>query len=204
MRKAIHRSPGDFLGTIKEWEDDILEFWPVYLFVNVIYWVMYWALSKSIWNTGLLAKFGIVHSSAIFILVFVPAIVFQIALLVISLKARKAVIAANLVSGASLLLCLYSGLYLFYGSAQNFGSNLSKVDAFYFALGILTTAGTGTIAPVSEFARILTSSQYVVDLFYVVGIIAIGTARLTPTVLSARNRTDGNSERERDPVSDSD
>jgi hypothetical protein len=159
--------------------------------VNVIYWILYWTLSKSVWNLSLLSELGVVPTSAIFAIIFAPGIVWQVALLVTSLKARKGVIAINLVSGASLLLCMYSSVYFYYGSAQNFGSNLSRVDAFYFALGIFTTAGTGTIAPVSEFARMLTSSQYVLDLFYVGGVIAIGTARLTP---NGSERTGGRRE----------
>lgn len=45
------------------------------------------------------------------------------------------------------LLYTFSVLYWGYGSASNFSIPLSHLDAIYFAIGTLTTAGTGNILP---------------------------------------------------------
>jgi hypothetical protein len=68
-------------------------------------------------------------------------------------------------------------LYWAIGTRPNFGSELSRVDAVYFALGTLTTAGTGTIAPTSGLARGLVSGQMIVDLVFVAGALTIAITR---------------------------
>src|SRR5689334_4087549 len=53
----------------------------------------------------------------------------------------------------SYVLAVFSLLYYAIGTAKNFSSPLSHTDAFYFALGTLSTAGTGNIVAISEDAR---------------------------------------------------
>ena len=71
------------------------------------------------------------------------------------------------VSAALWLFETFTLLYWNIGTARNFGHSLSHLDAAYFMLGTLTTAGTGSIAPISESARLVVTIQYVVDLGFV-------------------------------------
>jgi hypothetical protein len=59
----------------------------------------------------------------------------------------------------SLLLQLFSYMYWSYGTVNNFNITLSHLDAFYFTLGTLTTAGTGNISAISETTRGLQALQ---------------------------------------------
>ena len=85
---------------------------------------------------------------------------------------------AFLVANAFLLITVeFATLYWVIGTRPNFNPELSRWDATYFALGTLTTAGTGTIAPISDLARALVSGQMVVDLLFVAGALTIAVAR---------------------------
>ena len=55
----------------------------------------------------------------------------------------------------SLILQLFSYIYWTYGTTKNFSVNLTHFDSFYFALGTLTTVGSGTIRgrPARQHAR---------------------------------------------------
>lgn len=77
----------------------------------------------------------------------------------------------------SLVLQFFSYLYWAYGTTRNFSIRLTHLDAFYFALGTLTTAGTGNISPVSETARELQAFQMAVDLAFTGFAVAIILAR---------------------------
>jgi hypothetical protein len=94
-------------------------------------------------------------------------------------KVTKFGIVFAVIVGAANILWIFAALYLTYGSPANFGQHLSNLDAAYFSLGIFTTAGTGTISPISEGARLMVSIQYVVDAVYVVGIVTLALARLS-------------------------
>jgi hypothetical protein len=85
---------------------------------------------------------------------------------------------AFLVANAFLLITVeFATLYWVIGTRPNFNPELSRWDAIYFALGTLTTADTGTIAPISDLARALVSGQMVVDLLFVAGALTIAVAR---------------------------
>jgi len=86
---------------------------------------------------------------------------------------------------STLLLCIFSGIvlsfanmYWHYGTGQNFSITLSRLDAIYFALGTLTTAGTGAIYAKSQVVIGIVSWQIVIDLLFVSGAIALGVTRL--------------------------
>ena len=72
---------------------------------------------------------------------------------------RPVLTALVLVYIFSLLLQLFSYMYWSYGAANNFNITLSHLDAFYFTLGTLTTAGTGNISAISETTRGLQTLQ---------------------------------------------
>jgi voltage-gated potassium channel len=71
----------------------------------------------------------------------------------------------------------FADLYWIMGTTANFSVELSRWGAIYFALGTLTTAGTGTIAPTSDFARALVSGQMLLDLGFVTYVLGIAVAR---------------------------
>jgi DNA-binding transcriptional regulator YhcF (GntR family) len=84
----------------------------------------------------------------------------------------------GLVYVISALTYLFSGLYWGYGEAPNFSINLTRLDAIYFSVGTLTTAGTGNISATSELSRGLQTMQMLLDFALVVFAIAIVMPRL--------------------------
>lgn len=72
---------------------------------------------------------------------------------------------------------VFANIYWAIGTKVNFGVELSRVDALYFSLGTLTTAGTGTIAPTSSFARGLVSVQMALDFAFVATAVTIVITR---------------------------
>jgi len=80
----------------------------------------------------------------------------------------------QLISTLLLVVINFSYLYWNYGSRANFNIDLSRLDAIYFALGTLSTAGTGNITAISETARGLQSLQMALDLglvLFAVGLV---------------------------------
>ena len=85
------------------------------------------------------------------------------------------------------LALVFANVYWAIGTKVNFGVELSRVDALYFSLGTLTTAGTGTIAPISSFARGLVSVQMALDFVFVATAVTIVVTRWSEK-LSAKNQ----------------
>ena len=76
------------------------------------------------------------------------------------------------------LVGVFSQLYWGYGTSSNFSTQLTRLDAIYFAIGTLTTAGTGNINATSEFARGLQTIQMMLDLALIVFAVALVMPRL--------------------------
>jgi len=55
---------------------------------------------------------------------------------------------------------------------------MTHLDATYFTVGALTTAGTGTISPESQSARLLVTIQYAVDLVFLAVVLSVFAGRL--------------------------
>lgn len=72
------------------------------------------------------------------------------------------------------LVINFTYLYWSHGTRQDFNQPLSHLDALYFTLGTLSTAGTGTISATSETSRGLVSLQMAVDMLVL--IFAVGMA----------------------------
>lgn len=72
----------------------------------------------------------------------------------------------------SLLLQFFSYAYWTYGTRPNFNASLSHLDSFYFALGTLTTAGTGSLSATSELARGYQTLQMGLDIA-LIGFVAV-------------------------------
>jgi len=69
----------------------------------------------------------------------------------------------------SVVLQLFSYIYWVYGTApENFSVNLTHLDSVYFALGNLTTAGSGNVVAMSETTRRIQTVQLAVD-FVLIG-----------------------------------
>jgi len=96
--------------------------------------------------------------------------------LVASRRFRPVVTAFVLAYGFAVLLETFTLIYWYHGTSRNFGIPLSHFDAFYFALGTLTT-GTGSISAISEASRRIQTTQMVIDLVFIGFIVALLMAR---------------------------
>jgi hypothetical protein len=85
---------------------------------------------------------------------------------------------ASLMNIVSLIFTDFSMLYWLYGTNKNFTTTLSRLDSVYFALGTMTTAGTGSIAPASQLARGLVSAQMAVDFIFLATVVSLAVTRL--------------------------
>ncbi len=90
-----------------------------------------------------------------------------------------------------IFLLLYAGTYYlmsFYGPGSFSQENLTRTDTLYLTVTIFSTVGFGDISPVSETARLVVTSQMILDLIILgVGINAllhaakVGRARQSTT-----------------------
>jgi Ion channel len=71
----------------------------------------------------------------------------------------------------------FAALYWTFGTGGNFNVEPSRVDAIYFALGTLTTGGTGDIVPRSDLAKAFVCGQMILDLAYIAGTLTIAVTR---------------------------
>jgi cadmium resistance protein CadD (predicted permease) len=85
--------------------------------------------------------------------------------------------AAYFVLTVWLLVTLFSNLYWGYWTSRNFSQPLTHLDALYFTVGTLTTAGTGNISAVSQLGRGIQLLQMALDLIVFVFAIAMLVAR---------------------------
>ncbi len=94
-------------------------------------------------------------------------------------KAFTWVVGAVLLNAFLLLVVDFAGFYWQFGTTENFNVSLSHLDALYFAVGTLSTAGTGSITPQSQLARGLVTIQMVLDFVLVAIAIGIAVGRLS-------------------------
>ena len=100
---------------------------------------------------------------------------------------KPLITASFVVNLISVFLLIFSEIYWSYGTAKNFGINLSHLDAFYFALGTFTTAGTGNISATSEQARGIQTLQMGLG-FLIIGIVfTLGVTRYYDYLKSPKN-----------------
>jgi Ion channel len=86
--------------------------------------------------------------------------------------------ALMLLFGFALLVGNFSILYWSYGTTGNFTEHLTRLDAIYFAIGTLATAGTGNISAVSQLARGLQALQMALDIGFAVFVVALAVAEI--------------------------
>lgn len=94
-------------------------------------------------------------------------------------RLRGAVIAIVFTNTALVLLFEFSAFYWSSGTRVNFNIQLSHLDAIYFALGTLSTAGTGNIFATSELARGVQALQMVFDIVLLVFIAGLAVTRIS-------------------------
>jgi voltage-gated potassium channel len=87
-------------------------------------------------------------------------------------------LAAGLAFTFKLAISAFTQGYWQIGTTSNFSASLSRLDAVYFTLGVMSTAGTGSIAPVSQLARGLVALQMTLDLILIVVAAAVVVTRL--------------------------
>jgi hypothetical protein len=105
----------------------------------------------------------------------------------------------------SSLIAVFSYLYWSNGGGANFTCggaspicSLTKSEAVYVAIGTLSTAGTGTIAPVSGTARAVQTVQMMLDLSLVAFTLAAVLARYVNRDVPAVSNQDSASNASRD------
>jgi voltage-gated potassium channel len=75
-------------------------------------------------------------------------------------------------------VCMFSLIYWAYGTSGNFTARLTHLDAIYFTMGTLSTAGTGSIVPISQLARGLQTLQMLLDLGFLLVAVTLVVGRL--------------------------
>lgn len=93
-----------------------------------------------------------------------------------SRRFRPVVAALVLAYGFAVLLETFTLVHWSHGSSRDFSMPLSHFDAFYFALGTLTT-GSGNVSAISEASRRIQTTQMVIDLVFIGFIVALLMAR---------------------------
>lgn len=73
---------------------------------------------------------------------------------------------------------MFSLVYWAYGTAKNFSVPLTRLDALYFTIGTLSSAGTGNLAPASQLARGIQTLQMILDLGFILVAVTLVVARL--------------------------
>jgi hypothetical protein len=98
--------------------------------------------------------------------------------------------ALMLLFGFSSLVGNFSILYWSYGTTVNFSEYLTRLDAVYFAVGTLTTAGTGNISAVSQLARGLQGLQMALDIGFILFAVALAVAEISAQMRRRRDQQD--------------
>jgi voltage-gated potassium channel len=106
------------------------------------------------------------------LLVFVGVAIWQVRAIVLSEVPRLRAIQA-ITTGVTLLLVLYASVYsvIAFNRPDSFSETLSRTDGLYFTVTVFATVGFGDIAPRSELARIVTTTQMLFGLI-IFGLIA--------------------------------
>lgn len=73
---------------------------------------------------------------------------------------------------------LFMASYWSCGGGHNFNIHLTRLDAAYFTIGTLSTAGTGNIVATSELTRALQTWQMALDLAFLLVAVVLVVSRL--------------------------
>jgi len=86
---------------------------------------------------------------------------------------------------------MFSLIYWTYGTSHNFSTQLTHLDAIYFTIGTLSTAGTGNVVPVSELARGLQTLQMLLDLGFLLVAVTLVVGRLATSRADSKSSGPG-------------
>lgn len=80
-------------------------------------------------------------------------------------------------------LCTYAAAYVILSRADpgSFSETLGPTDALYFSIVIFGTVGFGDIAPITDLARLVVSSQVLCDLIFIALVLKLflGASKIT-------------------------
>lgn len=147
-----------------------------HFFFSLVILAIFWWVFASIAQRG-----GSANVLAIIVGIGIFQVIAIIVMAVISDKLRLSIsqLAMIVLVGLLQLIQIFSVLYWVFGQHRNFNFALSHLDAIYFTLGTLTTAGTGNIVAISETARTIQSVQMATDFGYILLAIGIVVSRLS-------------------------
>jgi hypothetical protein len=97
-------------------------------------------------------------------------------------------IAIMLFLSFSSLAATFSTLYWNYGTTGNFTERLTQLDAIYFTIGTLTTAGTGNISAISQAARGLQTLQMALDIGFILFAVSLVVAEISSRMQRRRDQ----------------
>jgi hypothetical protein len=118
-------------------------------------------------------------------LTYVALLIFQV--IILARSGPNALVRwAVLISALSASIGTFSSLYWSYGTPANFGTQLTRFDAFYFSLGTLSTAGSGNIMAISDVSREIQLLQMALDLGLVLFAVGIAINRLSSSPAQKR------------------
>ena len=86
---------------------------------------------------------------------------------------RSAYLFYSVVTSLLNIIWGFTCTYYLIGTNDNFSAQLTHVDAIYFTVGTLTTAGTGSRSATSQLSRTLVSVQMIVDLIFLAVTVVI-------------------------------
>lgn len=110
-----------------------------------------------------------------FVAVFALISLFGVVQLVRAARSeRLGVLVMAFIVVVSMILGNFAQIYWGYGTDGNFNEHITRFRAVYFAIGTLSTAGTGNIVAISTAAQATQMAQQVVDLL----LLAFGVGAL--------------------------
>jgi hypothetical protein len=148
--------------------------------VQVVFWIYFWATSA---RSGLSAPMVLVSCVP-------PTVVTIYAVATVMVIKDRLWTTVVIVFAAVDILITFSKLYYDAGTTRDFTEPLSHTGALYFSLGMLTTAGTGTISPVSDAAKTVVGIQMILDLLFFAVALVIAVTRFTEPTASTARRDD--------------
>ena len=120
---------------------------------------------------------------ALGLVAFALVIIWQVRAIASSDAPRLRTVRA-VVIGVSTLLVVFASTYsvISNGQPDSFSDPLSRTDALYFTVTVFATVGFGDIAPVSQVARLVVTTQMVLNLV----VLGLGVRLITGAAQQAR------------------
>jgi hypothetical protein len=170
-KDSLPSEPKGLLGFYKAILEDPQGFWIFATVVTVVLWLEVTIVPRS-WNglgSGRSPLLTAITAIGAFVIVVIPG------LWLVTRKGQSVGrMIGILVFIASTLVSLYATYYYYLGVPGNFSKKLvSRPDSAEMALGYLTNTDVAGIKPVSQSAKILVLSQSVIDIVFIVVILAL-------------------------------